>query len=94
MSDKVYVGDVGTEIIVDCGQAITGATGTTLEVEKPDGTEKSWTATIYGTNYLKYTIQTDDLDIAGVYKVQSKLTLGGWTGKGETDKFRVYAAHN
>ena len=94
MSDKVYVGDVGTEIIVDCGQSIVGATATTLEILKPDGTTKSWTATIYQSNYLKYTVQADDLDMAGLWRVQAKLTLSGWTGKGETDSFRVYPSYN
>jgi hypothetical protein len=90
MSDKVYVGDVGTDIIVDCGQDISGATSTSLEVNKPDGTNVSWTATIYQSNYLKYTIIADDFDQEGIYRVQSKLTLGGWTGRGETANFRVY----
>ena len=39
MTDKYYVGDTGTDIIVDCGTAITGATNTKLKVKKSDGTE-------------------------------------------------------
>lgn len=92
--DKVYVGDIGTEIIVNCGQSIVGATATSLEVRKPGGKEVSWAASVYNDNYLKYTVVVDDFEKAGIYKVQSKLTLSGWTGRGETDNFRVYAAHN
>jgi len=94
MSDKVYVGDIGTEIIVNCGQSIVGATATTLEILKPDGTNKSWSATVYMNNYLKYTVKSGDLDIPGLFRVQAKLTLGGWTGRGETDSFRAYPSYN
>jgi hypothetical protein len=90
MSDKVFVGDIGTDIIVDCGVDITGATPTVLKVEKPDGTTFDWTASIYQNNYLKHTTVLGDFDQAGLFKVQTSLTLGGWTGLGETDTFRVY----
>ena len=91
MADKVYVGDVGTDVIVDCGEDITGATGLSLKVKKPDGTASSWTGDIavYNSNYLKYTIQSSDLSVDGRYKVQASLTLGTWTGLGETDTFTV-----
>ena len=88
---KIYVGDVGTQVLVNCGMTITGATGTTLEVKKPSGTEVSWTATINGTTNLRYIVIADDLDEAGTYQVQAKLTLAGWTGLGETASFTVHA---
>ena len=87
---KYYVGDVGTDIIVDCGVDITGATDTTMKVKKPDGTTVSWTATVYNSNYLKFTTIADSFDQAGVWKLQSSLTLGGWTGLGETAEFTIY----
>lgn len=93
MSDKIYVGDVGTIITVDCGEDISTATVNQLAVQKPDGTVVTWEASVYNTNYLRYTVQTDDLDQAGVYKVQSKITLPSWSGLGETDEFTVYEAY-
>ena len=89
MSDKIYIGDIGTDIIVDCGEDITGATGLSLKIQKPDRTLASWVATIYNANYLKYTIVLNDLDQSGRYRVQASLTLSGWTGLGETDIFTV-----
>lgn len=93
MADKYYKDTIGTEIIVDCGSVITGATGLALEVKKPDGKKVSWTPTIYDSNYLKYTIEEDDWDQAGTYKLQASLTINGWTGLGETATFEIHDAY-
>jgi len=90
MTNKYYVGDVGTEIFVDCCLNITGATNTKLMIKKPDDTQVEWTATIDGTNHLKYTVVAGDFNIAGTYLLQASLTIGGWSGLGETAQFTVY----
>ncbi len=91
MSDKVYKGDEGTEIIVDCGEDISAATDQVLKVYKPVSlAEVEWAASIYNTNYLKHTIVTDDLDEVGVYKIQPYMTLSGWTGRGKTTNLYIY----
>lgn len=87
---KLYVDDVGTVILVNCGSAVTGATGISMKVKKPDGTEVSWTATVYGTDYITYTTIAGDLDQSGEYTLQASLTVGGWTGLGESASFTVY----
>ena len=89
---KHYVGEIGTVIIVDCGVDITGATPTTIKVKKPDGTEVEWTATIYDSNYLKYTTISGDFDQSGTYVLQASLTLTGWIGLGDVATFEVYSA--
>ena len=89
MAGKHYVGEIGTDIIVDCGAVITGATETKIKVRKPDETEIEWTANIDGTNFLKYTTKADDFDLAGTYYLQASLTLSGWTGLGETALFVI-----
>ena len=91
MADKVYVGDIGTDIIVDCGEDISTATKTKISVKKPDGSKVLWSASIYNTNYLKYTTVANDLNQSGKYKVQASLTLGAWSGLGETACFTVYS---
>lgn len=80
---KVYVGDV-PEIVVDCRVALTGATLKQLVVQKPDKTEVEWSAEIYQDTKLRYLAQEDDLDLPGTYKIQPKVTLGNWTGRGLT----------
>lgn len=45
---KPYVGDVGTEIILDCKVDISSATIKQIKCRKPNGTEVSWNATLLG----------------------------------------------
>lgn len=94
MSDKVYVGDIGTDIIVNCGSDISDATDRKLMVKKPDGSIVEWDADIYQSNYLKYTIVDGDFNLQGVYKLQASLTLSGWSGRGETVNFTVYPVYD
>ncbi len=89
MADKYYKNDIGTQIIVDIGTDITGATNTKLLVEKPGGEEVEWTAAVYNSNYLLYTTIAGDF-IPGIFKLNASLTLGGWSGRGETATFEVF----
>lgn len=89
MADKYYNGSVGTDIIVDVGENITGGTNLKLKVKKPDGSLVEWIPTVYNSNYLKYTITTDDWNQSGVYKLHSYLTIGSWTGHGDMVEFTV-----
>jgi len=87
---KNYVGDIGTVITVDCEEDISAATNTILKVEKPDGTEVEWTASIYDTNYLQYTVVAGDFDQEGVYTVQANLSISGWSGSGDSASFIIH----
>ena len=89
MADKHYRGEIGLTIIVDIGQDITTAGSYSLKVRKPGGTEVSWAASIYNTNYLKYVTETDDLDEAGTYYLQSYIEIDQWKGRGETADFDI-----
>lgn len=93
---KIYVGDIGTEIILDAGQTITGAT-VSMAVLKPGATaETPWAGTVYtidgATRYVRHTTIAGDLDVPGVYRVQPVIALadGTWTGRGETAEFHVF----
>jgi|LGOV01.1.fsa_nt_gb hypothetical protein len=90
---KHYVDMVGVNVIVDCGANITGATDTKLKVEKPDGTEVEWPATIYNENFLKYVSVADDFDQEGEYRIQAFITLGDFIGPGDTDLVTIYAEY-
>lgn len=87
---KMYVGNVGGVIILDTKTDITGATGIVMKVKKPDNTEVEWSSAVYNSNYVKYTIVADDLNMQGDYQVQAYFTLSGWTGRGETATFEVH----
>jgi hypothetical protein len=94
MSDKPRIGDVGTEIIIDMGVDITGATGLDFAIYKPSwpatGGLVNWTPTVYNSNYLRYIVVTGDFDEEGDYEVVPALTLGGWSGHGDPAYFRVF----
>jgi hypothetical protein len=88
------VDDIGTEIIVDMQVTITGATGLSFDVRKPSypetGGTDTWVPSIYNVQYLRYVIQTGDLDEEGTYWIVPKLTLGTWSGAGDPVSFKVY----
>lgn len=88
---KIYVGDVGTEILADCGTNITDAIAQAIKVTFPDGTQKEWPAQVYETDYLKYTLMAEDTVQAGVYTAQTYVETASGKWSGETFKFRVYA---
>lgn len=89
--DKIYPGVIGLDFTVDCGRDIVGATGTTIEIRKPDGSTVVWDATVYNTNYLLHVTQAGDIDQDGLYRGHACLTYGAWAGRGESFEFHVFA---
>jgi len=86
---KYYVGDIGTEIIVDTCTDITQATVTDLNVEKPDGTDVVWHGSIFETTKIRYVVQQGDFDQAGEYMLQAYVEIVGWRGRGNVTSFKV-----
>ena len=84
----VYSGDVGLEILLDCGCDLTGACSTTIAVRTPSGRFLSWPATmttLHGApRYLRYMTVAGDLAEPGMYRIQASLSLGDWVGRGKT----------
>ena len=89
---KYYVGDVGTEIVVDTCSDITAATKTDLLVEKPDGTLVTWSGDVYEGTKIRYVVQAGDFDQTGEYTLQANIAISGWTGRGNTTTFKVTSA--
>jgi hypothetical protein len=89
MMASVFVGDVGTEIVLDCGISIVTATAMQIAVKKPDGRRVLWLANIDGVQGLKHVTQAGDLDIPGVYKLQAQVVMPGWSGSGEVATMNV-----
>lgn len=86
---KYYVGDIGTEIIVDTCVDISTATVTNLLIRKPDGTSHTWVGVIYNTQYIKYVVVADDFDQTGEYRLQAYVEMPSWQGRGDTARFQV-----
>lgn len=87
---KYYVGDVGTEILVDTGSDISSASTLELRVKKPDGTTDTWTGTLDGTDSISYTTVSGDFDQSGEWTLQAYVVLPSWTGRGESVAFTLY----
>ncbi len=95
MTNKVYVGDVGTKITLDCTTDVSAATTLTIEVLKPDGTSISWVAGKEANNTsISYTTKANDLDIPGVWRMQASVDSPLWVGLGETAKLRVHRVYD
>ena len=91
MTSKVYVGDVGTQIILDCVQDITEGTELAIRVRRPDGTTTTWSAVSAGPTKLKYTTVANDLSMPGVWVLQADVTTVAGRWLGETAQLRVYS---
>ena len=89
MTTQVFVGDIGTEIAVDCGTSLTTATVRKIIAKKPNGTSVTWTAVADGTNGIKYVTQANDLDVAGVWQLQAYVELSAWKGSGAVASMTV-----
>ena len=85
----IFVGDVGTEIVVDCGIAVTNATVRKIIVVKPGGRRVRWDAVLESTNQIKYTTQVGDIDVIGDWSVQAYIELPSWKGYGTIAEFKV-----
>jgi hypothetical protein len=89
-SNKVYVGDIGTEIILDAKEDISTATTVEIRYKKPDGTTGAWTGAVYDTTKGRYVTVSGDLDQAGSWYLQLYVVLPSWSGHGETVAVTIY----
>lgn len=89
-NNKVYVGDTGTQLIVDCVQDISSATLRTIEVRKPDDSLVSWEAISNGVTTIRFDTMPGSLDIPGQYKVQPLVVMPSGVWRGATALLRVY----
>ncbi len=90
---KVYEGSIGTEIILDTGENLTGATSLKILYKKPDGTTGEWTATQVDVNKVRYITIAEDFAIgnAGEWELMADVVLPSWSGPGETFQFILHA---
>ena len=87
---KIYVETVGVVILIDMGTDISLASTHEMIVLK-DGEETTWDSEVYQDNYLKYTTQDGDLDVAGTYIIHPNLEFtNGWSGVTKPVSFKVH----
>lgn len=92
MFNKVYVGDTGTEIVLDCGTDISAATDLKVVARKPGGALVEWPAISEDARRIKMVTVSDTLDTAGAWHLWARVTtpLGRW--RGESAQLIVRAA--
>lgn len=94
MPSKPFVGDVGTDILLDTQVDITGAT-VSIKVVKPNGAIITWDAVPYAQHdsmtFIRHTISHGDFDMPGKYRIQPQIALadGSWSGRGDYAEFTV-----
>jgi hypothetical protein len=89
---NLFVGDNGTEIVMECGVDVSSATVRQIKARKPDFTLATWSASAGDTaTQIKYFTDADDLDQAGTWTLQAAIDMPGWSGLGETVALTVKA---
>jgi hypothetical protein len=81
---KVYVGDVGTEIVVNCGVNISSATEMSIKARKPSGAMVTLSAVLSGQNYMKHVTTEGEMNEPGNWQLQAYVDMPTWRGLGET----------
>lgn len=87
--NTLFVGDVGTDIVVDCGTDISTSTVRKIRAKKPDGKIVEWSATVHEGTKLMYKVVDGDLDQSGRWDIQAYIEMPGWKGKGTWDTIKV-----
>ena len=91
---KIYTGSVGVQFVLDTGQDLTGATVMKIYAKKPDGTTVTWDASQYGTTQsITYTTDSDDLNLAGYWILQSYVEWGTTKIYGESVKVGIFSPY-
>jgi len=86
-----YVGEMGTQVVLDTEVTLTGAQSCVIKVKKPDGTEEEWSASVTETTKIVHTLEDGDFDQAGLYKMQAYVEFDSDnTFLGETVEMYVY----
>ena len=89
---KVYVGDTGTEIVLDCGTDVSTASARAVRVRKPDGSTQTWPATAEGATAITAVAAAGAFDQRGVWRLQAEVTTTAGKWLGQTVRLPVYAA--
>lgn len=73
---------------LNAGIDVSGASEAKILYRKPTGVTGEWTATV-STTYVVYDVQTADLDVAGKWSIQSKVTISGEVGYSDIVELQI-----
>jgi hypothetical protein len=86
---EAYVGDVGTEVILDTNESLLTAVDQAIKVRKPSGVEETWEGSVVEDTKVSHTTGTGDFDEAGIYKLLAYVEFPSWSGHGKMVAIRV-----
>ena len=82
---SLYLGDIGTAIIVEFPVDISSATGLSFVIESPRKVRSSLSAAVHSINgearYIRAVLVGTEFNIPGLWTVWPKMTVGSWTGR-------------
>lgn len=84
MNAYAYVGEHGMPIELRCGIELPDAAQLSIEGRRPDGTTVSWPAVALGGTSIVYILQQGNLDLAGQWRLQSRVAFPGRVRRGAT----------
>ena len=101
---KHYVGEAGTNLLLDTGVLVGSVQFNYIKYRKPDGvTTGSWASSVYssysqlagatGTYFLSYSLQESDLDQSGEWRLQAWVGAVDGTWFGELVKQPIFDAY-
>ena len=90
--DKIYKGDIGTQIILDTSRDISDQTSIFIKYIKPDGiTSGQWEASLDSTEKkLTFTTIDGSLDQVGIWMLQGYIATPTWSGHTEQVRLEVH----
>ena len=92
MSVNIYIGQTLAPIRLDLEKDVSSASLTEILYERPDGVKGKWTAALMSgsTEIIEYVPTVDDLNVVGVWKIQSHIVMSGYHGYGNVVSLRVH----
>ena len=98
---KHYVGEIGTQVLLDCGISLSDITISSIIYKKPTGVVGTWSGSLYssygeiaeaiGTYYVSYTLAGTDLNVSGEWELQPIVANTAGTWYGETAQVTIFA---
>ena len=86
---SIFRGQDNIALIFNTYIDLTGNTLLEIAYEKPSGTTGTWTATREGDNAVRYNITLGEIDEAGNWRFQAKVTFADGISYGDTMTINV-----
>ena len=97
---KHYIGEIGTQILLDCGINLSDIITPRIYYKKPSGIVGTWVGVLYssysdlalaiGTYFVSYTLAGTDANVSGEWEFQAVVANTAGTWYGETAKMSIY----